>query len=1390
MARHYLPGFSSKPDPFKEALTSAAAEEVRKIINCIKEKYSNQGLGKVFSTSGGAPFINQGNIFGRDPLGFLNCLCNLESIAGVSHSYEPNPAGDCVWGNWGVNRGPLPTVSDLKNNSCASIYGITEMRTNKTPLEPIAPGAVIKEGEQIQTTGKTILAMSDGSELLVDPYSVLTFTSPSPSRVLVNVQQGGARILSAPGGSSNVEVLLGDRLIRPKGTEYTVQWDGKAGSVAVVEGSLIIYNETRSNETLSNETLFNKTLLNETGPGITLEAGQQLELPAAKISPYNISTDDGGLFVGLPLRELILDDSEPEPYGEYEAAFADGTIPEGWIWQDPGKDAEIETPENGTLKVTVPDGNELWGYPGSTAGQRTDAPRLFHKATGDFDMVGQILLKSNCTNYAGIQFVLYSPGSNLGILANQMKADGIGEDFRIMGGSWSKMDGLTKLDSFNKDFKECPDAPNTFVKVKLIRRGDEWKSYWSLDGNQWNLAARQVFNASDTVWVGWVFKRNAYDGLTSEPAIITLKDVRLTTAPRDSMESPNWDLVQWPGTAIVDNASIRLALNGSVLGDVAVHSGRRFEGDLDAVVRFDAANWTGNEGERRDLALFATDGADKNDVYIGNAQTDGEYTPQIRRYETDLRIDGSWGRYQSKDISNLQSDLQGYLRIVRHNGNFSTYYWSECQWVPLADFKTGFTDPVYIGVRIDNSYRAKKPVPLAVDFKVEQILAGEAVSGNWTPTYCSLIQPVPLPTGITLPQGVEAKIFKPAFALGTIFFGPDGTAYTFSSERGKQKLMAIDGTGTAQTYAESEILAGINRKTGVFFGSNILMTVDGWNEGGNRYIGIYELNPNGTFHQWNLKSSYGGLGYIISASVGGWYFSDFEADNIWHLSAKDTIETPLITKGDIPPGLAVLAYDSLDDILYTLNWVGDWPFGGTFAVYEITKDGEATLVAKINETSKMNGGMALSRSGPFGHALYVSDAAAGKVLKVTADGTIKPVISGLVKPGEMQFNPVNGDLLIVCDEGKSLLWVGSDLSRVGIGSSAGLRPSEPESRPALDLSGDWIMQGRQTGVDNSDFKANLALNANGTLNWIQTEGANVGAARSGTWDFDGKILTMKWSSTKGGQITWTSSSVKPDEIADGTYTAERVSGGTWSALRSAAKAYESESTSSLQSSSLLGDQSHHPANQSSPGSQQKGNEMYLGYEKKGYKVYLDGNYVGTEGRNGDTLDGNFIVHDIPCWGSHTIVVDDGEFTHTLDYSYDCGIPYSIYVGDPLFVEQISNKTRILTSNTEAGPAFDLSGCWIMQGKQIGVDNSDFKANLTLNPDGTLSWIQTEGANVGATRNGTWVYSNSTITMKWSSRKGGQITWISSSCSPDMISGGTYTAELVSGGTWSASRQHE
>jgi hypothetical protein len=99
----------------------------------------------------------------------------------------------------------------------------------------------------------------------------------------------------------------------------------------------------------------------------------------------------------------------------------------------------------------------------------------------------------------------------------------------------------------------------------------------------------------------------------------------------------------------------------------------------------------------------------------------------------------------------------------------------------------------------------------------------------------------------------------------------------------------------------------------------------------------------------------------------------------------------------------------------------------------------------------------------------------------------------------------------------------------------------------IELAGAWKMFGRQEGFN--DWKADMLLKKDGTMEWTETEGANVGANREGSWDFDGKTLRIKWVSPGGGQTSWISQSITENSIASGTYTVEMAPGGTWYATR-------------------------------------------------------------------------------------------------------------------------------------------------------------------------------------------------------------------------------------------------
>jgi hypothetical protein len=103
------------------------------------------------------------------------------------------------------------------------------------------------------------------------------------------------------------------------------------------------------------------------------------------------------------------------------------------------------------------------------------------------------------------------------------------------------------------------------------------------------------------------------------------------------------------------------------------------------------------------------------------------------------------------------------------------------------------------------------------------------------------------------------------------------------------------------------------------------------------------------------------------------------------------------------------------------------------------------------------------------------------------------------------------------------------------------------TKEGIQLTGSWKMTGHQTGFN--DWEADLVLNNEGTLSWTETKGANVGATRTGTWQFNGTTFTMSWVSPGGGQTNWISQSVNQNNIGDGTYTVENAPGGTWSATR-------------------------------------------------------------------------------------------------------------------------------------------------------------------------------------------------------------------------------------------------
>jgi hypothetical protein len=63
---------------------------------------------------------------------------------------------------------------------------------------------------------------------------------------------------------------------------------------------------------------------------------------------------------------------------------------------------------------------------------------------------------------------------------------------------------------------------------------------------------------------------------------------------------------------------------------------------------------------------------------------------------------------------------------------------------------------------------------------------------------------------------------------------------------------------------------------------------------------------------------------------------------------------------------------------------------------------------------------------------------------------------------------------------------------------------------------------------------------------------------------------------------------------------------------------------------------------------------------RGYQVYLDGVYIGTEGTGGDPLDGRFSFKVVGNQ-NHEVRVYDGQFNYPKIMWFDAGGSKTIYV---------------------------------------------------------------------------------------------------------------------------------
>ncbi|MFQ3632080.1 NADase-type glycan-binding domain-containing protein [Roseiflexus sp.] len=443
----------------------------------------------------------------------------------------------------------------------------------------------------------------------------------------------------------------------------------------------------------------------------TIRAGQRLTLPDGVIDTIDQAAARGVLIEGLPIDVIPLNSGTIEPYGVSILEPVNGKLPPGWIWQDtsygdPGAtDATIEQIAPDTLRITVPSGNILYH---NTA----TAPRLLHKVTGDFDLEADMTLESVGMHWASSEFLIFSPDVPIGYLSGSTDYGSLAAQYLVKRSGWWHAENLRGIPLFDRKWGSVRAEPKSDrVRFKLSRRGSLFRTYWSDDGGvTWTLSDRRLLQLPTTIWAGLIFQRDALDRLVDEPAITTLSNVRLTSAPLESMPEDEWDIVAPGGFAAAFGSEIIIQHDGVTAEPIKVYSQQAIEGDFDLVVRIETPQRQLQPGQERYI-FFAVSSLDNKQIaYVRKSQT-----ADWQRDDSDMAIGGGWGRYKYRN----SADISGRMRLVRKNGVFTSYVWQDGEWQVLADWQNGFTDPVYLNSWVE--WKTPTPEPIVVRYVIEQL---------------------------------------------------------------------------------------------------------------------------------------------------------------------------------------------------------------------------------------------------------------------------------------------------------------------------------------------------------------------------------------------------------------------------------------------------------------------------------------------------------------------------------------------------------------------------------------------------------------------------------------------------------------------------------------------
>ncbi|MBK6589568.1 MAG: tetratricopeptide repeat protein [Acidobacteria bacterium] len=175
---------------------------------------------------------------------------------------------------------------------------------------------------------------------------------------------------------------------------------------------------------------------------------------------------------------------------------------ERWNWFDPRADASYET-SGGNIIIRAPKGNDLW------PATNFDAPRLTKEVTGDFTLQ---------TRLRGIWSFDYN-GSGLTVHVGRTSVVRFERGINGFGNSGQHINFSAFVDGRETGRAQIMFSNNDLY-LRLIRRGDQFTGYVSIDGASWQRVGEVTAHLPETVNAGLVlineYNNNTFQTTFSE----------------------------------------------------------------------------------------------------------------------------------------------------------------------------------------------------------------------------------------------------------------------------------------------------------------------------------------------------------------------------------------------------------------------------------------------------------------------------------------------------------------------------------------------------------------------------------------------------------------------------------------------------------------------------------------------------------------------------------------------------------------------------------------------------------------------------------------------------------------------------------------------------------